>query len=156
MIEAVDTDYFVIAEISRTGLYDGYVIKRVEDIFRVDVDCEYERKYRGLYEAKKQKHERRFKKVSANMLEDFFVWCAENKFVVSVGVNDYADTVRGIVCGVDKIAYTVCLNELTNDGVKTGKIYLDLNAVYRACADSEDEHNINELYEANNKSEMEE
>ncbi|MCH5187173.1 MAG: hypothetical protein J1F63_02125 [Oscillospiraceae bacterium] len=155
-VEDVDGEYFVIAGISTFGLYGGYQIKRVEDIFRIDVECEYEQEYKALYKARDQKHEKHFHKISDDMLEDFFEWCAENKFVIAVGIREYADTVYGIVSEVDRGWAVITLDEITEKGIKTGKIHFGLDSVYQVCADGSDEQKIDALYKFNNKSDMEE
>ena len=46
----------LIAHISMHGCYDGYILKRIDDLYRVDVDGKYERKIGQLYSIKSQSH----------------------------------------------------------------------------------------------------
>ena len=54
----VSTDeYVVISHINAHGLYDGYILKRTEDIYRIDYDGKYEKKIEALYLLKNQTHD---------------------------------------------------------------------------------------------------
>ena len=46
----------LIAHISMHGCYDGYILKRIDDLYRVDVDGKYEQKIGRLYSIKGQSH----------------------------------------------------------------------------------------------------
>lgn len=49
-------DYVVISHINAHGLYDGYILKRTEDIYRIDYDGKYEKRIEALYLLRNQTH----------------------------------------------------------------------------------------------------
>ena len=53
-VEAVSTDHVVLRHLSPEGRYDGYVLKYLESIFRVDTEGRYLERLSFLFEARKQ------------------------------------------------------------------------------------------------------
>ena len=78
----------MIAHISRNGYYDGYILRRTDDVYRIDYDGEYEKKIGVLYKVKEQKH----KAVDIKNDESLFLatlrFAKENSFVVSLVFNN--------------------------------------------------------------------
>ena len=55
-VTGYDDEYILVAHITDRGLYDGYIVKQIKDIFQVDYDGPYENKIKNLYEIKEQSH----------------------------------------------------------------------------------------------------
>ena len=55
-VEKFNESELLIAHVSAHGYYDGYILKHLEDIYRIDYDGEYENKIEKLYKVKNQKH----------------------------------------------------------------------------------------------------
>lgn len=56
-IDSLSAEQFVLKHVTPEGIQDGYIIRRTEDVFRVDAGGEYERRLELLYTLQKQRHE---------------------------------------------------------------------------------------------------
>ena len=141
-VAAVDDEYLILFHITEDGEYDGYVLKRMANIFRIDADCEYERRCQRLYGLKKQHHDSLLQS-SDSLIIDFFDWANQSGFVVGVGIRDTGSiSVRGLVETIDTQGKLLMLREVTNNGERTGIISFEFSAVERACCDTQEDHNL--------------
>jgi len=86
-IEAMSNDHIIIKSISKNGQYDGYIIRKIENIFRVDFDGDYEKRLKILYEIQKQEHHKLIQKKArkdTNLFREALKSSMSNKYVVSI------------------------------------------------------------------------
>ena len=142
-IVAVSDEYFIMKGVSFDGYADGYLLRRFDEIFRLDTNCEYEQRLMYLYGRLKQSHAD-FDAFSENLLVDFFMHAKDNRLVVGVGVRDYsAKSMYGFVEEIDCENQTLTFIDLNDNGKETGGNYLiTFDTVKRASMNSEDEEKL--------------
>lgn len=80
-----DNEHLLIAHISAHGLYDGFILKRIEDIYRIDYDGSYEKKIDTLYRVKQQSHPDAAEITkSDSILKNALCYARDHKLIVSV------------------------------------------------------------------------
>lgn len=81
-IQACTEEALLVRHISKEGRYDGFVLVHPNNVFRVDVDSEYERKIYTLYHLTKQSHYDLPEKGSP--FASLIAFCMKEKFVISI------------------------------------------------------------------------
>ena len=108
----------LIAHISPNGYYDGYVLKHIEEVYRVEYDGEYEKRIEKLYRAKGQAHNFASAEDDGALFYTALSFAKENDLVVSLMLGD--DYRAGFVDNYNDD--TVFLNALNEDGVAVVRI----------------------------------
>lgn len=137
-------DYVLIAHITEHGFYDGYILKRSEDIYRVDHGGLYEWKITALYHLRNQKHDLFTQSELKNPLNIRFLQCAkENNKIISV---EYGDTViSGFVSDYDENKLFVSI--VDEYGNKNGNTIIYLDTIQTIALDTDTEQDILLLYQ---------
>jgi len=136
-VACCDDDYFCVLEVTPEGTYDGYFLRKTDQVFRVDADTYYERSLHKLYTHYGERH-LPFAP-SGNILADLLQFAQDQKFVVGVGVRDYGQTsCYGLVDSVDTERELMTLRQLnTDEGFDDGFVIISFDSVYRMCCDEE-------------------
>ena len=139
-IVAVSDEYFIMKGVTFAGHADGYLLRHFDEIFRVDINCEYEQRLMYLYNKLNQSHIC-FDVSGENLLAAFFMHAKNNHLVVGVGVRDYnAKSIYGFVKEIDCENQTLTFIDLNDSGKETGgSCLIAFDSVKRAAASSEDE-----------------
>jgi len=139
-VAAVSEEYFIMKSVTVYGYADGYLLRRFDEIFRLDTNCEYEQRLKYLYNKLNQLH-LPLDISGENLLTDFFAHAKSNHLVVGVGVRDYSEkSISVFIKDVDCENQTLTLLDLNENGKVTGGEYLiQFDAVKRASVSSEDE-----------------
>ncbi len=87
-VSEVDDEYVLIAHISSRGLYDGFILREIDDIFQIETNSEYGDKIKKLYERKHQSHRKLDIKYSDNLLDSLLKYCCEKKIFVSIELSE--------------------------------------------------------------------
>ena len=142
----VTEDYVLIAHITEHGFYDGYILKRLEDIYRVDQGGLYEWKITTLYHLRNQKHDLFIQSEFKHPLNIQFLQCAkENNKIISV---EYEDTViSGFVNDYDE--NKLFLSIVDEYGRKNGNTIIYLDTIQTIALDTDTEQDILLLYQQN-------
>ena len=148
-VAAVSEDYFILRGVSVFGAADGYLLRRYDTIFRMDVNCEYERRLMLLYGKLKEAHAP-FTPSFDDLLVSFFDYARCGRFVVGVGIRDYSEkSIFAFVKEVDVENQMLLFSEVNDDGRETGgEFYVLFDAVMRASVGSCEEIKLQMLNEA--------
>ena len=142
-VERFNDSEILIAHITPNGYYDGYVLKRISDIYRVDYDGEYEKKIEKLYTLRAQKHSRidTCEKNNGALLFAVLDYAKDNNLVVSL---DFEDShISGLInCYNDTIVKLCSIND---NGKKDGLAIVKLDNILSIDLDTEYEQNLNIL-----------
>ena len=137
-IAAMDTEMIVIACISADGLYDGFVLEKIENVYRIDRDTYYEKKRGKLYSLKGSQHPKLNFSEEKNLLTEFLDYSMSQHLVITLILKS-GDSPTGYLAAYTKDAVTLHqLNKAAEDMgttvVRIGEILsLELDQYYEQC-----------------------
>lgn len=134
-------DIVMIQHISPRGTYDGYILVQNEDIYRIDVDGEYEKKMYALYTVKQQNHPDIL--IEENLYSSLLAFCKSEQLVISVELED--STLTGFVTAFDDEHITMTL--LDDYGNSNGQTVVMNRLIISFAVDTEKEQDIKLLHE---------
>ena len=144
-IQALTETEILIAHVSPYGLYDGYLLKNPDDIYRLNYGGTYENTIEKLYSIRQQEHQKvscADNKIKANLLQ----FALENHLVVSIELNNSGyDDIQGIVNAIDN--NLVELTVLESTGAIDGYTTTYFNNITLLTCDSDKEIALKYLYE---------
>lgn len=132
--------YFIVAAISPQGLYDGFVLKKTESIFRINMDSIYEKKILSLSKYHKIIYEEiSFKE--DNLILGLLSFAKIKNYVVSIELlnSGYYD-IQGYVEVVDNDGCKI--KQITEYGELDGICFVTLSDITQISCNSEDEINL--------------
>jgi hypothetical protein len=141
---------FVLKSVTETGLYDGYLVIELDDVYRVDYDGQYERKLEKLYNLNRSRHSKRVKEnifSEQNLFIDVMEMAESNNLYISlIFDNDEEEIVSGIVEEfTDEYVKLKVINEY---GEFDGYTTVDIDEILKLSCDGEDEQVIKKLHES--------
>ena len=135
----------LIAHISMHGCSDGYILKRIDDLYRVDVDGKYEQKIGRLYSIKGQSHPPISIDASdRSLLQTLLNFAKQARLIVTFEFAD--ECLSGFVESVRH--ETVDLRIVDEYGVICGLAQLLASEVSTVSVDTDDEQDIRLLVDA--------
>lgn len=143
---AYNDEYIIIAHMSKRGLYDGFVLYKMQDLFQIDTDNEYSRKIHRLYDLKNQKHPD-FPEPNGDPLKTLLNFASEKKYVVSLCLED--SYVCGYINDFDDIHINV--DVIDDYGKADGSTVVKISEIKNIFCDSYLEQDVKILYEAKNR-----
>lgn len=142
LIEQVTSQHVVMKHISVNGQYDGYILRRLEDIIRIDINGQYEKRLQTLYLLQKQQHLDLFdKKVkrNGNLVKEFLTYSMGKRLVVSVCI-DETEEQEDIVGWVKDMNDTeVTISKISFEGYDDGETIFDICEIIKLNCDSLEE-----------------
>ena len=140
-INAFDKDLVLISHINSRGEYDGYILKRIQDIFKISFNGKYEDKIKNLYEHKKQSHTLSLENCK-NIVKALFQYAISNKKIVRF------ETENSIVIGyVKKFDNDVAMILQLNDyAEKSSETCLNIDMFDTISVDTDYEQDLDILY----------
>lgn len=135
-IHAYNDNELLIAHITPRGEYDGFVLNKMTNLYRVDYDGNYEKKIQQLYKLKKQSHPI----VQCNKDEIFvslLKFACENEYLITLELEN--DSVTGYV---DEYEDFISLQVLDENGGKNGKCIIDIDEVVTFSCDTDYEQDL--------------
>ena len=139
-VEKFNDTEILIAHISPHGFYDGFILKHIEDIKRIDYDSDYEKKILRLYKLRGQSHAviQTFDSQDDEIIYSLLDFAKQNDYVVSLEFTQ--DSISGFVNGYsDDVVYL----DTTNDyGVENGIAIIDINEVLTVAVDTDHEQDL--------------
>lgn len=142
-VECYDDEEILIRHISKNGYNDGFVLKRLSDIWRVRYDGAYEERTKILYAYRKQHHPD-FKQQEKSILLSALIWAKQNDYVVTVETEEYAFS--GIVQLYDEQYITV--REIDDYGIEGALTVIELDTLIGLIVNGEEEQVLHILYES--------
>lgn len=151
---AISTEQVLIKHVTCDGLYDGYRVRKLENIYRVDKDSQYERKLESLYFIKNQSHKDiLFKGLTGdfNIFQEMLIKSNDIGFPVSIDIDETGS--QALIIGlIEEIRGTkVVIKKITEYGEEDGESIILLDDIISLNCDSFDEHTMLLLYKNNLK-----
>lgn len=148
-IDALSSEQFVMKHITPEGINDGYIIRRLKDIFRVDINGEYERKIGLLYSLQKQKHEDFIKKAETendNLFVESLIIARNQNLIITVCIDETEnqDDVVGFVKDVNSKGITIA--RISFNGIGDGESTFLVEDVIKMNCDTTDEKTLKLLF----------
>jgi hypothetical protein len=134
----MDENHFICNEISTRGKYDGYMLRKSENIFRIDYGSYYEASLHKVFIRENVTH----KEIpnNSNVFINFILFAKESGFIVSVGIRDYdSSSITGYIDNIDLKANVFTVHTITQEkeGNFDGFTVIPFDDVYRMCCDTE-------------------
>jgi len=143
---AADDDYFVLKSVSTAGTYDGYVLRKKDQIFRVDQKTAYENNLLKLYTHYEQSHA--CMGIEGELLPGFLAFAKNRRLVAGIGAKDYStSSVRGFIETIDAENETVSLHVINDDGAFDGYVDISFASIVRMSVDCEKEQSMKILHQ---------
>lgn len=137
----VDENYLVLYNLAEKGIYDGHILFRLKDIFRVDYDTEYESFFKN--ENNNEASLECDVVINDNFMLSFLKYSKENYKAISICIEEVPNTtITGICEEYDDI---VCLSMFDEYGNYEGKTCININDVSRVYLDTDYEKTVNQL-----------
>ena len=127
----------IIAHINPRGEYDGFILNRIDDIYRIEFDGDYERKIRRLYKLKKQKHNT-INCAKESLLFDLLDFAKDNEYLISLEFNN--DSVTGTIDFYDE--NYICLNVIDAYGKQNGTSVAAIDQIVTISCDTDYEQDV--------------
>ena len=149
VIQDFDEEFVLINHLTEDGDYDGYMLRRIEDIYLIEANNKYSLSLRELHMQKEEKH-----KMIGNGLksikECLLKFSQKNRLIVSVELclSGFYD-IQGFVTCIDSQFVTVQV--IDNNGKEDGVAYIESESITKIVCDSEDERNLEKLYKDSNE-----
>jgi len=139
----VSEEEVLMALISPLGHYDGYVLYKLDDIYRINECGLYESKIVGLYEGEAHKHAF-FPIDESNLLGSLLAFSKQKGYIVRIELIDgnYED-VQGFYD--DRTTNVISILCVSDYGERDGKTYLYVDDVSRITCDSQEEQVVKRL-----------
>ncbi len=136
-IANISDEFLIIKNISPCGKYDGFLLKSIEKIYRVEFEGKYEKMIERLYEIQNQKHEE-IPKFSGTLLNDLLIFSNKNSFVITIELCDSnLDDIQGYVSKMDDTK--VKIESLDENGENDGFSYVMIDDITHISCNTENE-----------------
>ncbi len=142
-IMAMDDSHIIIKHISPQGLYDGYILKRTEDIYQINYSGKYEAKILNLYNTQTMKHtDTNFS--DENLVIALLKLANQDNLIVSLelhssGIYDN----QGIV--LEANAENVLMEKITDFAESDGYVSFDIGCITKIACDCDNEQALKKL-----------
>ncbi len=142
----VSDDFVVIKHISPSGKYDGFLLKSMEKIYRVDFNGEYENRVQYLYRLQNQNHKEIAEKYSSLIL-DIIDFAEKNSVVISLELyNSGHDDIQGYIKDVDNERLEI--RRLDDSGKEDGISMVNISDITYISCDTENEIVLDLLFKS--------
>lgn len=127
------------------GKYDGYIVKQISDIYKIETDSKYVRKIKILSEINKAKHDQLCRVKESGFLS-LLTYAYETKKVVTIELIDSGDNdATGFVQQIDDKYCTISM--LDQYGENDGTVIFEIRNVSNLSCDGNDEAILKQLYD---------
>ncbi|SFS64021.1 hypothetical protein [Marininema halotolerans] len=144
VITALSNQHIVMRHVTPDGLSDGYLVRRVDDIFRIDVKGKYEERLKQLYTLQGQSHDHLLlpdvhEKNEVNLILQCLTHAKEHRDIVSLSIDDTGelDDLVGFVKEIgDDVVEISCVND---QGFSDGGSFIFLQDILKLNMRTTDE-----------------
>ncbi len=137
-VHCFNDEEILIAHITPRGEYDGYILNRIEDIYRIEYNGYYEKKIGLLYSLKSQNHQLLRKNDNEYILDSLIDYAISCNKVVSLQLQN--DKITGFV--VSYANGVILMNTLDNNGISDGYSSISIEEVETFACDGDYEQDL--------------
>lgn len=143
-ILGISNDAVLIGSITLYGFYDGYIVRRLGDIYRVEKGDRYGCRLFKLYTLHDQSHP--VLPMTGDLFRDILFFSWKRHLAVSIELMDSdCDDVQGFVLDVQDV--TVMIEQVNDDGEPDGITVVSVEDITCVTCDSEKETALRLLFE---------
>jgi len=136
-VQGVSDDWVLLAIVSESGFYEGFIIIKCEDIFRCESKDKYSESVHKLYQLRKQKHPI-LDLTSGNLLGDIIQYAQKNQLVVAIELHDSTyDDLIGFIGDIKDDLITI--EQLDGFGNADGESVILFEDISRVDCDTDTE-----------------
>ncbi|SHF13925.1 hypothetical protein SAMN05444392_10882 [Seinonella peptonophila] len=149
-IDQLSENQFLMKHITPEGLSDGYMIRRIDDIFRVDLNGEYEQRLRLLYDLRNQHHED-FIQISVdsqtNLFREALMVAQKKNLIVSICIDEAEEQadITGFVKHINM--EEICISKVSFNGLEDGESFLYVKDLVKLNCDTTEEKLLKVVYD---------
>jgi hypothetical protein len=142
-IKSITKEDIILKHISPNGEYDGFLARRLDNIYRVDFDGIYEQRLVKLYKLRKQNHNNSFIE-KENSTDDLFLELLEvaknSNFVVTISIDETGlqENIIGFVKEINEDRMVV-ISKVSFEGFYDGEATFYLDDIVLINCDTSDE-----------------
>lgn len=154
-IDSLSAKQLALKHVTPEGISDGYVIRRIEDVFRIDVNGEYERRLTQLYQLHNQQHEDFFPHSMTpqrDLFREGLIIAQERNFVVSICMDETEEQMDLVGFVKEVRSQTVTLSRISIDGFDDGESTIFIDDIIKMNCNTANERNLKLLFEYQNSS----
>lgn len=126
----------LLAHITPRGEYDGFVLNKMENLYRIDCEGKYEKKIHELYKSKHQSHS----VVPCNkekIADALLKYACENGCLVTLELENASVTGQ-----IEKYGDYISLQVLDENGEENGKCIIDIHEIVTFSCDTDYEQDL--------------
>lgn len=134
----------LIKLLDENGEYDGYGWRKIEYIYRLDIDGLYENKLKMLYELKKQSNNDMCENIDVdNILQQILYFAKKNDRIIeiSIDVNNEQELIVGLIDSIIDNE-TITINRVNTDGKPDGIIVINISDIVSLNCDTKDSRDL--------------
>ncbi len=136
----ISDDHILLEHVSPYGLYDGFMVKEIKNVYRITYCGKYERKLDYLYKVQKQSHSK-IKSLSDSVLMNLLLHAQNNKLVTTVELFDSElEDIQGYVSNISE--ELIVFDTVDDYGKIDGKSIIKINDITYLTCDSDKEMSI--------------
>ena len=136
-------EYFIIGAISPCGTYDGFVLKEVDTIFRINIDSIYENKIETLTKYHNNTHEC-INLDKDNLISSLLKFSSDRKYIVSLEIlNSGVYDIQGYIQEITNDGCTI--KQVTEYGEDDGTALVAFSDITKVSCNSSEESVLNIL-----------
>lgn len=127
IMEKVTAHEYILQRIDTHGMYSGFIVREIENIFRIESDGKYEEKIRKLVQYKKSTP----KEIPFSVLESAFIesvtHCMQSNASILIGVKNRDALISGFVTDIKK--NLVSVESIDYDGTSDGVVIVSMKDI---------------------------
>lgn len=141
-IDLISSEHFIMKHVTPDGKSDGYIVRKIEDVFRVDFNGEYEKNLELLYRLQKQQHQQFVKNnkiEEINLFEETLIFAQKNNLVVTICIDETEnqDDIVGFVKNINVQGVTI--SRISLNGLEDGETSVFIEHIIKIDCDTIDE-----------------
>ena len=151
-IKSIDKTDILLKHLNQNGESDGYILRRIEDIYRIDIDGLYENKLKKLYYYKNEEHDKLLLE-NKNIRYELLLFAEQHrKFLeISIDYDNEQEIIVGYIKRIDTENDNFFINKVNSYGVDDGITVIHIDDIISLNYDSNDARDLSILYNCDRK-----
>lgn len=130
-ILGVTEESFIIKHLSSRGEFDGYSVRKTDDVYRIETDGIYLKKIKLLSEQKRGNESLPSIDTNGEFLLNAIKYAIDNKFVATICIDESACDIVGYIKSMDNNHVRVL--QITEYGENNGETVFPLQEILKLC-----------------------
>ncbi|RAL21484.1 hypothetical protein [Thermoflavimicrobium daqui] len=149
-IHSLSSKQFAMKHVTPDGYNDGYILRRIEDIFRVDIAGEYERRLELIYTLQKQPY-KDLMNAGVAFESDLFRACLvraqDENLVVTICIDENDSQLNMVGFVKEMGSHEVTITRITSNGLDDGESTFYIEDIVKINCDTAEEKTCKLLFD---------